>query len=81
MSALGQKQTFAVQNIMSALPPKATAKADSRKWKASNGPRFQFGLQARTYLLKQRCCGQARGLSDKINFRNGMTAAIPEGPN
>ena len=23
MSALGQKQTFAVQNVMSALPPKA----------------------------------------------------------
>src|SRR5262245_40484886 len=31
MSALGQKQTFASQNAMSALPPKATTKADSRK--------------------------------------------------
>jgi hypothetical protein len=30
MSALGQKQTFAVQNRMSALPPIATAKADIR---------------------------------------------------
>ena len=78
MSALGQKRTCAAQEGMSALPPKATAKADSRKRRASNGPRFQFGLQARTYLLKQRCCGEARGLSDKINFRNGMTAAIPE---
>ena len=28
MSALGHKRTFAVQNGMSALPPKATAKAD-----------------------------------------------------
>jgi len=28
MSALGQKQTFAAQKVMSALPPKATAKAD-----------------------------------------------------
>ena len=28
MSALGQKQTYAVQQGMSALPPKATAKAD-----------------------------------------------------
>ena len=28
MSALGQKQTFAVQNGMSALPPIATAKVD-----------------------------------------------------
>src|SRR6516165_7475335 len=31
MSALDQKQTFALQNGMSALPPIATAKADSRK--------------------------------------------------
>jgi len=31
MSALGQKRTYAVQQSMSALPPKATAKADSRK--------------------------------------------------
>src|SRR5262245_18935091 len=31
MSALGQKQTFALQNAMSASPPKATAKADFRK--------------------------------------------------
>src|SRR5215831_17214434 len=29
MSALGQKQTYAVQNVMSALPLIATAKADS----------------------------------------------------
>jgi hypothetical protein len=28
MSALGQKQTFAPQQVMSALPPIATAKAD-----------------------------------------------------
>src|SRR5262249_27772821 len=27
MSALGQKQTYAVQNVMSALPPKATSNA------------------------------------------------------
>src|SRR4030095_13523186 len=31
MSALGQKQTYAPQKAMSALPPIATAKADSRK--------------------------------------------------
>jgi len=29
-SALGQKQTYALQQAMSALPPIATAKADSR---------------------------------------------------
>jgi hypothetical protein len=35
MSALGQKQTFAVQNVMSALPPKAEIDAtqtDVRYW-------------------------------------------------
>src|SRR5262245_46515812 len=31
MSALGHKQTCAAQNVMSALPPIATAKADIRK--------------------------------------------------
>jgi hypothetical protein len=31
MSALGQKQTYALQQAMSALPPIATAKADIRK--------------------------------------------------
>src|SRR5262245_16059268 len=31
MSALGQKQTFALHQPMSALPPIATAKADIRK--------------------------------------------------
>jgi hypothetical protein len=31
MSALGQKQTYAPQKRMSAFPPIATAKADSRK--------------------------------------------------
>jgi len=30
MSALGQKQTYAVQQVMSALPPIATEKADIR---------------------------------------------------
>ena len=31
-SALGQKQTYAPQQAMSALPPKATAKADMPQW-------------------------------------------------
>jgi hypothetical protein len=31
MSALGHKRTYAPQQVMSALPPKATAKADFRK--------------------------------------------------
>ena len=32
LSALGQKQTCAAQNGMSALPPIATAKADIASW-------------------------------------------------
>jgi hypothetical protein len=32
MSALGQKQTYAPQKAMSALPPTATAKADMPQW-------------------------------------------------
>ena len=31
MSALGQKQTFAVHQLMSALPPKADIGADARR--------------------------------------------------
>src|SRR5262245_40189507 len=41
MSALGQKQTHAVQQRMSALPPIATAKADMRKWSCPLYPRKQ----------------------------------------
>jgi len=32
MSALGQEQTYAVQQVMSALPPIATVKADMPQW-------------------------------------------------
>jgi hypothetical protein len=39
MSALGHKQTYAVHNGMSALPPTATAKADMRKWSCLLYPR------------------------------------------
>jgi hypothetical protein len=41
MSALGQKQTYAVQKAMSALPPIATAKAYSRKRSCLLYPRKQ----------------------------------------
>src|SRR5262249_12456177 len=51
MSALGQKRTFAVQNLMSALPPIATAKADFRKSSCLLYPRkrtcaVQLGMSA-----------------------------------
>jgi hypothetical protein len=39
MSALGQKQTYAVHQPMSALPPKATAKADIGSGRPFMNPR------------------------------------------
>src|SRR5262249_20855680 len=52
MSAKGQKRTYAVQNVMSALPPKATAKADPRKGSCLLYPRkrtcaVQDGMSAK----------------------------------
>jgi hypothetical protein len=38
MSALGQKPTYAVQHVMSALPPIATAKADMPRFVMSALP-------------------------------------------
>ena len=63
MSALGQKQTCAVQNGMSALPPIATAKADSRKGACPLYPRKRTGAvqwsmsalgQKRTHAPQQK---------------------------
>ena len=54
MSALGQKQTFALQKAMSALPPIATAKADicttSNRWmlRQANNPRAPMPITSRT---------------------------------
>src|SRR5215813_12433475 len=64
MSALGQKQTCAVHKLMSALPPIATAKADSRKRPCPLYPRkrtcvVQLGMSAlgqkRTSLSSLNC--------------------------
>jgi len=57
MSALGQKQTFAVQNVMSALPLIATAKADmNRAVGVLSGLRFVRGPKGQSvdarYKLK-----------------------------
>ena len=54
MSALGQKQTFAVQQPMSALPPIATAKADIRWWIGENSPRRAFRSGVRRYKTSSR---------------------------
>src|SRR5262245_20053907 len=49
MSALGQKQTFAPQKAMSALPPIATAKAEFRKRSCPLYPR------KRTCAVRKQC--------------------------
>src|SRR5262249_49198476 len=56
LSALGQKQTYALQKAMSALPPIATAKADIRK---------------RSCLLypQKRTCAVQTGMSAKGHKR------------
>src|SRR4029450_7491919 len=76
MSALGQKQTFAVRKAMSALPPIATAKADSRKRSCPLYPQkrtcaVQLGMSAlgqkRTSCLLDHLvssCEQGRGHSE-----------------
>jgi len=67
MSALGQERTYAPQKAMSALPPKATAKADFRVVLTAPGawagrgsrwrPRPQAGwsrTQLRTWSTRQK---------------------------
>ena len=55
MSALGQKRTYAVQEGMSALPPIATAKADSRKRSCPLYPRKRTcAVQRRMSALGQK---------------------------
>ena len=67
MSALGQKQTCALQNVMSALPPIATAKAKFRKrpcllYTRKRTCAVQLGMSA--LGQKQTCVLQAEGRSD-----------------
>jgi len=47
MSALGQKPTYALQQVMSALPPIATAKADFRKVMSALPPKADMCSAAR----------------------------------
>jgi hypothetical protein len=74
MSALGQKQTFAAQKSMSALPPTATAKADSRKRSCLLYPRLEVTFVAiETGVLIgeiENSSGPLGGRS--IKFRGGL---------
>jgi hypothetical protein len=65
MSALGHKQTFAPQNATSALPPIATAKADTRN------PSCLLYPQKRTCAAQQvmSALGQKRTLGLPIRLR------------
>ena len=59
MSDLGQKQTFAVQEGMSALPPKAHISSTERNVRFSNRPvwvkRFQTSIAAVSMSLTGSC--------------------------
>jgi hypothetical protein len=56
MSALGQKQTYALQQAMSALHPIASAKADMCQWSCPLYPRkWTFAVQ-----LPMSALGQSR---------------------
>ena len=70
MSALGQKQTCAAQNGMSALPPIATAKANSRKRSAN---RSGHSALSTPITGMAGCC--ARAASGQRS--EGVTAAPP----
>jgi hypothetical protein len=64
MSALGQKQTFAVQDVMSALPPKADmcgALAHVRFVPEADIHRTSCASVALASHLNSRCLGHLRG--------------------
>src|SRR5262245_28469242 len=75
MSALGQKQTCALQNVMSALHPIATAKANSSKRPCPLYP------QKRTCAVHKlmSALGQKRTHAhpDLLALRRGRVIAIP----
>jgi hypothetical protein len=74
MSALGQKQTYAVQQVMSALPPIATAKANSRKRSCLLSPQkrtfaVRWSMSAKGY---KRTSGRLRAFREyRGNARQG----------
>jgi hypothetical protein len=77
MSALGQKQTFAPQQGMSALPPIATAKADSRNRSCPLYPRkrtcaVQQGMSALGQLRTSGYLFGSDGASGDKDIANGL---------
>src|SRR5215467_8894262 len=81
MSALGQKQTYALQKAMSALTPVATAKAYSRKRSCPLYPRKRIALQEShvtqlfpAFFNFEKSAGVNSGVNSGVN----KTAIVPE---
>src|SRR5262249_4661391 len=72
MSALGQKQTCALQNVMSALPPIATMKADSRERSCLLFPR------KRTHAVHQRMSALPPIATAKADIRKSSCLLYPQ---
>ena len=67
MSALGHKRTYAVQKGMSALPPKATAKADIGALNSEHSP----GVISMSALCQNR-----RKQDDKAGFKSAIVVLL-----
>jgi hypothetical protein len=72
MSALGQKQTCAPQNVMSALPPIATAKADIGKLSCLLYPR----KRTCAVQLEMSAMGQKRTFAKGGHDRCGANGTV-----
>src|SRR4029450_13956862 len=84
---LGQMQTYAVQQVMSALPPIATAKPYSRKWSCLLYPRKQTCVvqlemsalgQKRTWAYASACARPSSALGRQcadVNVKNHLVLA------
>ena len=73
---MGQKQTYALQKGMSALPPIATAKADSRK---SPCPLYRRKRTCAVQLAMS-AMGQKRTLGHLLPFREQRSRAGQDDP-
>ena len=81
MSALGQKQTFAPQYVMSALPPTATAKADMREWSCLLYPQKQTcAVHSSMSALGQKQTSTGLERPSVARVRNGCFQTLPATP-
>ena len=71
MSALGQKQTYAVQKALSALPPIATAKADICA--AKRHVHFAPIAEVQGALIDSSCGNKVNGMRRQYAKRKGVS--------